>query len=535
MRRRQRVVQGAGSLSAGALNVAFTMQVAALAAASLLLVGCIDEPAAALDGPEASLWVRPDTPGNNLLFRFEPDDLVETYGSAAGSFLVHYTRDGVNGVPAADADSSGVPDFVEQVADVYEQVLDHYTTTLGFRPPISDENVADNGGDGRFDVYLVDFNFTGDGNFAVDSCSADKCAGYMVQENDFAGYGYPSTSYANRVLCSHEFFHAIQAAYDQDQGSVFGEGSAVWATESFDPSLDDFELFLDGYLSNPDRSLDVPLPGPVDPFSYGSALFFQFLEERYGDGMVRALWERVENGAFGVADPSWFSELDPMLQAEAGVSFAEAFVEHARYNLFTKIYGDPSRGYQEGVHYPPVKMDQVAAPFFDDSPRYFYASTQYYEVDPAGRTQMTAAALSPDGDPADTEGLVMLLAARGASDYDTVVEVADIGAAAEVIDTSAANALVVAVVNTLQEGDSKRPAVCIGSPEEVSACIDAVGVGVGGAGGGGAGGAPSSSGGDETDEGGCGCELPGGTNEAPPPGWWLAAAALAWAGRRRRR
>ena len=30
----------------------------------------------------------------------------------------------------------------------------------------------------------------------------------------------------------------------------------------------------------------------MDPFSYGSAIFFQFLEERYGAGTIRALWER---------------------------------------------------------------------------------------------------------------------------------------------------------------------------------------------------------------------------------------------------
>ena len=86
-------------------------------------------------------------------------------------------------------------------------------------------------------------------------------SGFIVQENDFAGYGYPSLTYANRVLASHEFFHAVQAAYDSEQSSIIGEGSAVWATEQFDGSLADFEGFLPGFFKHPDRSLDKPIAG----------------------------------------------------------------------------------------------------------------------------------------------------------------------------------------------------------------------------------------------------------------------------------
>ncbi len=67
-----------------------------------------------------------------------------------------------------------------------------------------------------------------------------------------------------RILGSHEFFYAIQAAYDREQGTIFSEGTAVWATETFDSSLYDFEYFIDGYLNNTGRSLDVPLVARVE-------------------------------------------------------------------------------------------------------------------------------------------------------------------------------------------------------------------------------------------------------------------------------
>ena len=154
----------------------------------LLAVACADEgeldsPPMELSPPGASTEVRPDTPGNTLQFNFGRDDTVETFGSSDGRFLIHFSRAGSSAVPALDADSSGVPDFVEEVAEVYVDVLAHYES-LGFRPPESDADIPDNGGDDRFDVYLVDFAGVGDGAFRQDSClseNTDRCIGFMTQ------------------------------------------------------------------------------------------------------------------------------------------------------------------------------------------------------------------------------------------------------------------------------------------------------------------------------------------------------------------
>src|SRR5690606_35560108 len=98
---------------------------------------------------------------------------------------------------------------------IYDEVLAAYVGRLGFRAPLADGSLLDNGGDARFDVYLLDFGGSADGSFRVDACGQDgalptQCAGFMVQENDFAGYAYPSVRYANRLLAAHELFHAVQ-------------------------------------------------------------------------------------------------------------------------------------------------------------------------------------------------------------------------------------------------------------------------------------------------------------------------------------
>jgi MYXO-CTERM domain-containing protein len=512
------------------------------ACAALALAGCSagDGDVPSFQAPAPTALVRPDTPGNTLIFRFEPSDVVETFGSKEGHFLVHFTRQGPNAVPAADADSSGTPDFVEDVASVYEEVLKKYHDDLGFRAPVSDEGLPDNGGDGRFDVYLVDFAGMGDGNYQNDTCGPQNqeiCAGYMVQENDFTGYGYPSTQYANRILGSHEFFHAVQAAYDKDQGSVMAEGTAVWATEQFDPTLKDFEGFLSGYLDNPDRPLDQPLPGPVDPFSYGSAIFFEFLEEHYGAGTIRSLWERCENGANGVANPVWLTQIDPLLASKANASFVAAMTDFAEWNLFTGSLADPARSYKSGAGYPAVKMNVVTAPYYKDLLRVYYASAQYYRADPAGRTAMTAALVAHPGSPDDTTDLKLTLAVKRGNKWDPLTRVSDVSAGTETIATDGADAVVAIVINTATSGNSRRPALCLGTTDEVDACRKMVtgssGTGTGGAGGGGGG--TGGGGGGSMEQGGCGCQAAGAEVESAPLAIFAALGSVVYRRRRRAR
>ncbi|AUX35945.1 MULTISPECIES: MXAN_6640 family putative metalloprotease [Sorangium] len=544
--RRRRAACAAASWRRRAACAATSLAPALAASLAPALAACSagDAPPGPLDGPAAAPLDRPDTRGTDLQFRFDPDDAVETFASASGSFLVHFAREGRSAVPAEDADATGVPDFVEEVAAIYDEVIVHYRDVLGFRPPRSDEDLPDNGGDGRFDVYLVDFAGVGDGVFRVDACAPDdegRCAGFMTQENDYSGYDYPSTRIANRILASHELFHAVQAAYDHGQDTPMLEGSAVWATESFDPSLQDFEGFVGGYLSNSDRSLDVPMIGPVDPFSYGSALFFQFLEERYGDGTVRELWERVEDGAFDEADPVWFEQLDPLLASRAQATFADAFVEFASWNLLTGLHADPERSYAAGAGYRGLVPESVAAPHAGRL-RVFHASAQYFSVPPDGRAAMTAALA---GDPAQRDGLALLLAARRGRAYGEIARADDVASGAALVDTAGADGLAVIVVNGLQDGDSRKPTLCIGTADEVAACRAAAeGGGAGGSGAGGGGGGAGDAGGEAPPEGegggddsGCGCRVvapAAAASSAAAGSCALGASLLALALRRRR-
>ncbi len=414
----------------------------------------------------AAAHARPDKPKSGELWKYADPTKIETLDTAGGAFRLHFTRQGPDAVPAGDGNADGFPDYVQELGEMYEKVLTFYQK-LGFAKPPSDEGA---GGDGRFDVYLLDFAGKGDGNFVSESCLADVCSGYMVQENDFADYSYPSVDYANRILSSHEFFHAVQAGYDAKQSSIISEGTAVWATEQYDASLYDFENFIPGYLQHPDRSLDKPMIGPVDGFSYGSALFFQFLGERYGPQAILHLWQDCKNGARGIANPGWFEALAALCEREFGSSFAEEFTTFAMWNLRTAVYADPAVSYAKGAAYPKVASLAAKLPYRDDDLRVFYASSQYLRFAPEGRAEV-AVVVAPK---TDASGLRLGMVARKGKQFGEWVWLsAPMQLPLWTVDTKGMDEVFVLVVNTAQGGESARGSLCVGSPEEAAKCLPA--------------------------------------------------------------
>jgi hypothetical protein len=417
--------------------------------------------------------LRPDSPNTDELPPvFGPSEKVEVLDSAAGSFRVHFSRQGANAVPLADANGDGVPDYVQLVAAEYDKVGDFYANELGFERPPSDVSVQnDNGGNARFDVYLVDFSTSSDGSFRAEQCttaSATRCPGYMKQENDFAGHGYPSLALATRILASHEYFHAIQAGYDAKAGANINEGTAVWASEQYDPTLDDLEGFVSGYLERPDRSLAQEPIGPVDAFSYGSSLFFQFLSERYGRETIRQLWEALRDGVDRTGPTaSWVLALDGVLKSKPDGSIADAFAEFSRWNLFTAQRADPERAYASGRNYPELTVKGVSLPFVDDAPRIFPLAAKFYSVRAKDSGALTLALRSD----ASLDGLRLLLAREVDGQIADFKEAsADESASVTLEDVAAGDTIFAAVLNTRTEGESLRPDVCLGSAAETEAC-----------------------------------------------------------------
>ncbi|WP_239989139.1 MXAN_6640 family putative metalloprotease [Corallococcus macrosporus] len=400
--------------------------------------------------------------------RFDEGEAVESVVSPGGLFRIHFSRSGSNAVPAADSDGSGIPDAVETVAAAYDRVAVFYEG-LGFRLPPGDGWVgSDNGGDGRFDVYLVDFGGVADGAFRLDGCleEASRCTGHMLQENDFAGYSYPSYEEAVDILASHEFFHAVQAAYHPGLGSVASEGTAVWASERYRPALDDLERFTAAYLSRPDRTLVLDPEGPAVSFSYGTGIYFQFLGERFGDGVVRALWEA------SIVTPSvrWPVLVETALRRDWGADFDTAFAEFALWNLATGARRPRGAGYEHGAGYAPLTVAARALPVSEPSVRVAAASTRYFEVE-GGAPSVTASFEPTPG--VDSPAVHLLVAAVTPTQVLRVSRADGAGSLSARVDAGDATHVIVAVVDGRLEGVGRYGRLCISGEDSGATCVGA--------------------------------------------------------------
>jgi hypothetical protein len=405
--------------------------------------------------------LRPDTPNTTEPPpNFAPGDVVERFSSPDSGVLVHFTRMGANRVPPLDSDDSGVPDFVEKVEATYRDVFAAYHGPWGFRRPPDDGQVPiDNGGDSRFDVYLVDFALRADGAFRHECLPVDPvhCPGYMVQENDFAGYAYPSPADGIVTVSSHEYFHGVQAGYSSLQGVNVTEGTAVWATERYAPYLNDLEGFSAGYLAAPDRSVDQEPTTAVDPYAYGLGLFFECLTALRGPDAVRDLWERIDGGA------GWLGTLEQTL-AEDGGSIATVLERCADYNLFTGARARAGYGHARADRLPLAATTESNGALSIPRVRMFRASSRYYHAFalPEGAfVWWKAAADAPDGGPASIR-VRFALDAFGPPQLQALPQ--------DVVTPLGGTAAFLLVSNVATGGSSVPVGLCVGSQQFVESC-----------------------------------------------------------------
>jgi hypothetical protein len=320
-----------------------------------------------------ALALRPDQGG---LYAFDSSDQLEYLDGPEGLVRVTYSVDGPNVTLLDDEDLDGLPDFPQSVALHAEAVLELYQA-LGFRSPVTEAELGEElGGSLAFDFYLVDFNFTGDGLFSTDGCIGQRCGGFMVMENDFEGYGYPSLETAIKTLTSHELFHAVQAAYRANQEIWISEGTATWGEHQYDAENTDFFSLCNAYLGDPGRSLDQPPSGPVPAFAYGTALFWQFLTERHGPEPVLALME-AEDSADGL-------EAVDMMLGVLGSSWEEEWPVFVTWNLGTGSNYGGMESYPFANHVKSVTEEAEGAVLMDDNRFYPLAATYYTLEHPGG-------------------------------------------------------------------------------------------------------------------------------------------------------
>jgi hypothetical protein len=220
-------------------------------------------------------------------------------------FCVHWVAEGIDAPNLADSDGNGVPNFVKQVLKIAEHVHQVENGKLGWREPKSDGRKG--GGKSKTDIYLSQIGGELFGYAAPDRGQATRkhpiprrLHGYLVLDNDYSAFEFPGTSAAAdlEVTLAHEYNHILQFGYDAFQDAWFAESTATWMESQVYPGIDDYLRYVRRWV----KRWDIPLTTSSIK-EYGSAVWNQWLEHRYGDSIIRQAWARaihVRPGGFSV-------------------------------------------------------------------------------------------------------------------------------------------------------------------------------------------------------------------------------------------
>jgi hypothetical protein len=321
----------------------------------------------------------------------------QTYCEGGRPLCFHWDDNSSNrdSPPAADVDpNNGRPDQIDRTIEVLDNVWDTETAGLGYREPLDDSSTTLNDGGGpELDIYLADiggiglFGYcTSDDPQAIAFTAPWAVSAYCVLDDDYrqAQYGFGQTSLEFlQVTAAHEFFHAVQYAYDWFEDLALMEGSAMWMEGQVYPDVIDRINYLGrSALARP----GVPLDTGAGGFEYGAWLFWRFLTEKVfasDPTIIRDIWERADGGpAPAYGDLYSFQAVRRALAAR-GHDFRSTFAEFGWTNDL-RAYEEADLGYPV----PPLPTRFNFGPSLRSTgwevPRLGHLSTRFYRFRPQG-------------------------------------------------------------------------------------------------------------------------------------------------------
>ena len=274
-------------------------------------------------------------------YSYRPE-MPESFYSPGGHFNIHYNLTGGSAVNLTDENNNGIPDYVEEVADVFEYVWSVEIDIMGYPAPLSDGNL---GGGSDFDIHIVDFSSPLYYGLTIPDYGGTTSSSSINIDNDYQEKGYPSKGIDGlRVTAAHEFFHAIHfSMYGPATASWWMEQTAVWIEEEVFDEINDYLNYLRYFFNLPRRSLNTN----TGNYKYGACIFPIFLSKKFGTDIIHEIWMEVaEHQSVDL------KILDETIPGGLGAAFAE----FNRWNFFTGSRAVPDSFYEEGALFPEMEF-----------------------------------------------------------------------------------------------------------------------------------------------------------------------------------
>lgn len=276
-----------------------------------------------------------------LLYRVDKQTFFD---SPSGFFRIHYDTAGGHAVYQPDIDNDpadGVPDFVNRTAEYFDLAWYYSCDTLGYDTPPYDGSRG--GGEDLYDVYM--HRYPGAYGVAFQEFPSNQRPGrdndftsYIYVDPTYDGFGYEDRTVPMKVTSAHEFFHAVQFAYNARAGGWYLENCATWIEDIIWDEINDNYAYLRYFLNYPHLSLFTANGG----FEYGSFIWPMFLYENWGHEFILSSWNYTINN-----DAETALELTCN---DYGTFLEEQYKIFSLWNYLTDHRDDGSH-YEEGSNY----------------------------------------------------------------------------------------------------------------------------------------------------------------------------------------
>lgn len=266
------------------------------------------------------------------------------FDSPSGYFRIHYDTSGTHAVylPNVDVDpADGVPDYVNRTAEYFDRAWYYQCDTLGYdTPPFDGSN---GGGTNLYDIYMHHYSGAYGVTFSESPSSQRPgrnydYTSYIYVDPTYAGFGYNDRTLPMKVTSAHEFFHAVQFAYNVNAGAWFMENCSTWMEDILWDDINDNYNYLSFFLNN----VHLPLHTANGGFEYGAFLWPMFLYENWGHSFIYNTWVYT-------ISMNAMTALENVCQ-DNGTFIEEQYFNYSLWNYLTGSRNDGNH-YEEGSAY----------------------------------------------------------------------------------------------------------------------------------------------------------------------------------------
>ncbi len=264
---------------------------------------------------------------------------LDTYAiSPSNHFFIHYDLEGFNAPDLIDQygmDSNtpnNIPDYIDEVALIADQVRDILVNQMNFLSEPADE-------DGVYDIYIKNkSNYNYGINIPDNTINGGEVsypnASYIEIDNEYEpGAYYTSGLNTMKLVVAHEFFHAIQRSYSSPAAghTYFWEMTATWIEDIIVPDGNDYMFWVDDFFENPNINISA-----TD--GYSIALFSHYLSNVIAAGdntIIREIWENYSSN-----NNNPLSSIETVLESNYQTNFQKSWTDFCSRNFFNGLYGN---------------------------------------------------------------------------------------------------------------------------------------------------------------------------------------------------